>query len=72
MPRQIDLKLLDEDYVIVGPKTKNTSQAKRIMNKNKLAAPSDPRKTDTGIYDMFATMGVSVSSSKDEFLMDKL
>ena len=66
MPRQINLKLLDEDYVIVGPKTKNTSQAKRIINKNKLGTPSDPKNTDTGIYDMLTTMGVTVSSLNEK------
>ena len=41
MPRQIKIDVLDQDYAIAGPKIKNTSQAKRIFNQNRLSSQLD-------------------------------
>ena len=60
MPRQIKIDVLDQDYSIAGPKLKNTSQAKRILNKNNLSSKLDTKKAGTGFEAMLSNMGVTI------------
>lgn len=66
MPRQINIDVLDEDYSVAGPKLKNTSQAKRIFNKNNLSSKLDTKKSGTALDVMLSNMGVSIVAIDEE------
>jgi hypothetical protein len=66
MPRQINLDTLDTNYVVRGPNVDPLSQAKKIINKNKLSLPVNVRNPDSGIYDMLTTIGVCVHSFNEQ------
>ena len=60
MPRQINIDLLDQDYSVAGPKLKNNSQAKRILNKNKISSQLNVKNSGTALSVMLSDMGVSI------------
>ena len=60
MPRQIKFDLVEQNYSVAGPKIKSTSQAKRILNKNKLSSRLNTKRTDTGLESMLSNIGISV------------
>jgi len=62
MPRQIKIDVLDQDYAIAGPKIKNTSQAKRIFNQNRLSSQLDVKNSRTALDVMLSTMGITISA----------
>lgn len=66
MPRQIKIDVLDQDYSIAGPKLKNTSQAKRILNKNKLSSQLDTKKAGTALDIMLSNIGITIEAMDEE------
>jgi hypothetical protein len=66
MPRQIRLELLDQEFGVKGPKIKTTSQAKRIINRNKLSAPLSVKNTDTSLDVMLSNMSITIVSMDEE------
>lgn len=66
MPRQIKIDVLDQDFSIAGPKLKNTSQAKRILNKNNLSSKLNTKKSGTAFDIMLSNMGVTIEAMDEE------
>jgi len=66
MPRQFNIDILDEDYSVAGPKIKNTSQAKRIFNKNKLSQQTDTKKAGTAFDVMLSNMSITIVGIDEE------
>jgi hypothetical protein len=66
MPRQIRLELIEQEFGVKGPKIKTTSQAKRIINRNKLSAPLTVKNTDTSLDTMLSNMSITIVSMDEE------
>ena len=62
MPRQIKLDLIDQEFAVKGLKTKRASQARRILNKNKIASELNTKKINSGIYDILTKIGVTIDA----------
>ena len=62
MPRQIKLELIDQDFSVKGPKLKSISQAKRILNKNKIAPALNAKRVGNSIYDILTEIGVTIDA----------